>query len=148
MIKKEKNFKNIFYTKFLGILIKTGKKAKAKKILDMVLSKVSKKTKLTTNFVLYRVFFNLNTFVEIRRIRSRRRSYLVPFNIKFSRRIFLILKWVLLAVKADVRKISIIDKLALEIYKIVNNLSCTSLKLKELNNAQAFSNKANIHFRW
>jgi len=57
MIKKEKNFKNIFYTKFLGILIKKGKKAKAKKILDMVLSKVSKKTKLTTNFVLYRVFF-------------------------------------------------------------------------------------------
>jgi len=93
-------------------------------------------------------FFNLNTFVEIRRIRSRRRSYLVPFNIKFSRRIFLILKWVLLAVKADVRKISIIDKLALEIYKIVNNLSCTSLKFKELNNAQAFSNKANIHFRY
>ena len=43
MIKKEKNFKNIFYTKFLGILIKKGKKAKAKKILDMVLSKVSKK---------------------------------------------------------------------------------------------------------
>jgi ribosomal protein S7 len=57
MIKKEKNFKNIFYTKFLGILIKKGKKAKAKKILDTVLSKVSKKTKLTTNFVLYRVFF-------------------------------------------------------------------------------------------
>ena len=43
MEKKDKVFKNLFYVKFLGVLMKKGKKTKAKKILDTVLLKVSKK---------------------------------------------------------------------------------------------------------
>jgi len=62
MEKKDKVFKNLFYVKFLGVLMKKGKKTKAKKILDTVLLKVSKKTKIPTNLVLYRVFLSTNYF--------------------------------------------------------------------------------------
>ena len=149
MVKKDKILKNLFYAKFLGVLMKKGKKTSAKKILDNVLVKVSRKTGLSVNLILYKVFFKLNTFVEIRRIRFRRSSYIVPFSVPFSRRIFLILKWIFLSIKLDKRKIGSVNKLSVEIFKILKNLpSSQSLKLKALNNSQAFANKANIHFRW
>ena len=149
MIKKDKILKNLFYAKFLGVLMKKGKKTSAKRILDNVLVKVSRKTGLSVNLILYKVFFKLYTFVEIRRIRFSRSSYIVPFSIPFSRRIFLILKWIFLSIKLDKRKIGSVNKLSVEIFKILKNLpSSQSLKLKALNNSQAFANKANIHFRW
>ena len=149
MIKKDKILKNLFYAKFLGVLMKKGKKTSAKRILDNVLVKVSRKTGLPVNLILYKVFFKLNTFVEIRRIRFRRSSYIVPFSIPFSRRIFLVLKWIFLSLKFDKRKIGSVNKLSIEIFRILKNLpSSQSLKLKTLNNSQAFANKANIHFRW
>ena len=149
MVKKDKVLKNLFYVKFLGALTKKGKKMKAKKILDAALLKVSIKTKLPSNFLLYRVFHTLSTFVEIRRIHSRRSSYFVPFNVSFSRRIFLALKWILLAVKADKRKVSFTNKFSVELLKIITNSHLSeSLKFKSLNNSQAFANKANTHFRW
>jgi len=149
MVKKDKILKNLFYAKFLGVLMKKGKKTSAKKILDNVLVKVSRKTGLSVNLILYKVFFKLNTFVEIRRIRFRRSSYIVPFSIPFSRRIFLVLKWIFLSIKFDKRKIGSVNKLSVEIFKILKNLpSSQSLKLKALNNSQAFANKANIHLRW
>jgi small subunit ribosomal protein S7 len=149
MVKKDRILKNLFYAKFLGVLMKKGKRTSAKKILDNVLVKVSRKTGLSVNLILYKVFFKLNTFVEIRRIRFRRSSYIVPFSIPFSRRIFLILKWIFLSIKLDKRKIGSVNKLSVEIFKILKNLpSSQSLKLKALNNSQAFANKANIHFRW
>ena len=55
MVKKDKILKNLFYAKFLGVLMKKGKKTSAK-ILDNVLVKVSRKTGLSVNLILYKVF--------------------------------------------------------------------------------------------
>jgi ribosomal protein S7 len=145
---KSKSFNNLFYSKFLGVLLKKGKKTKAKKILDTVLLKVSKSTKLSIHLVLYRVFFNLNTFVEVRRVRVKRRSFLVPFNVSFSRRISLMLKWILLTVRNDSRRTSTINKLSIEIFTVVKNFPCNAMKFKKLNDSRACSKRANIHFRW
>ena len=84
------------YTKFLGFLIKDGKKKKAKAILDKALLIVSKKTGYSLIFILLKVFLNLNTFVEARHIRIKRRAHIVPFPISFKRRSYLILKWLIL----------------------------------------------------
>lgn len=148
MQKNFSNFKNPFYTKFLGVLIKNGKKTKARKILDTVLLQISKQIKIPSGLILYRIFLKLNTFVEIKRIRFKRGSHLVPFYISFSRRLFLALKWVLIAIKQNKRKISITTKLFIELSKILKGLPCKSLKSKTLNNSQAFLNKSNAHFRW
>jgi len=57
MKKHKKNLKNLFYDKFLGVLTKRGKKSKAKKIVDLVLLKLSKYLKTSSSLILYRLFF-------------------------------------------------------------------------------------------
>jgi len=45
--------------------------------------------------------------------------------------------------------VSLVNKFVVEILKILKNSpQSRALKLKSLNNLQAFANKANIHFRW
>jgi len=140
--------KNLFYSKFLGILIKKGRVTKAKNILDLTLVKVSKATKLSFNEILFVIFYNLNTSVEIRKVRSKRQTNYVPFPVSYSRRVFLILKWILTAISKDKRRVPFVNKLFLEIFKIVKNLPSESLNIKVANNSQAYSNRSNIHFRW
>ena len=147
-MQKKNIIKNLFYEKFLGVLTKKGKKTIAKKILDTLLLKLSKRLHLPNILILYSIFLKLNTFVEIKKISFRRSSHLVPFYITFSRRIYLALKWIVLAVKKDSRKISTVDKFSNEIFKILKNLPSESLKAKSFNDSQAFLNKANIHYRW
>jgi len=140
--------KNLFYKKFLGVLIKKGEVTKAKKILDLVLFNISKLTKFSFNRILSNIFLNLNTFVEIRRVRSKRQTNFIPFPISYSRRIFLVLKWILIAVSKDKRRVPFVDKLFLEIFRVIKKLPSESLNIKNSNNLQAYSNRSNIHFRW
>jgi small subunit ribosomal protein S7 len=141
------NSKNL-YSKFLGFLIKKGKKNVAKKTLDQAFNEVSIKTGFSLHFLLLKVFSKLNTFVEVRKIRIRRRSYIVPFSINTKRRSYLAIKWLVSAIAQDNRKVSMTEKLSNEIYKIVTDSPCKSLKTKEFNNSQAISNRSNIHYRW
>jgi ribosomal protein S7 len=84
--------KNLYY-KFLGVLTKKGNKNAAKKILDNTFLKLS----LTTNKMLQKlflqVFIKLNSFVEVKSVRVRRASHMVPFSINLKRRSYLILKF-------------------------------------------------------
>jgi len=149
MLRKEVSFKNkTIYAKILGFLIKKGKKSVAKKTLDNAFVITAKKTGLSLHYLLLKVFSKLNTFVEIRKLRIRRRAYFVPFSINVKRRSYLAIKWLVSAVDQDSRKVSMAEKLATEIYKVVNNLPCKSIKTKESNNSQAIANRSNIHYRW
>lgn len=143
-----RSFNNKIYNKFLGTLIKKGKKSKVKKIFDFALKKVAKKTKKSINFLLYETIRNLTTRVELKRVKFRRSSHLIPFLISRSRQIYLALRWILSAVKTDKKKTSLSNKLSIEIFKIVNHVSCASLNAKLLNNSQAYLNRSNTHFRW
>jgi ribosomal protein S7 len=148
-MQKQKNLsKNLLYRKFLGILIKKGKVTKAKKILDTSLFTVSKKLKMPINSVLTKVFYKLNTFVETKKITAKRKTNIVPFPISFSRRIYLILKWILLAVQLNKSRVPMNSKLSVELYKVVKNMPSDALRAKKQNNSQAYLNKSNIHFRW
>jgi len=60
----------------------------------------------------------------------------------------LAIKWLVSAIAQDNRKVSMTEKLSNEIYKIVTDSPCKSLKTKEFNNSQAISNRSNIHYRW
>jgi len=132
----------------LGFLIKKGKKNIAKKTLDNAFILTANKTGLSLHSLILKIFSKLNTYVEIRKLRIRRRSYIVPFSINLKRRAYLAIRWLVLAVEQDTRKVSMAEKLATEIYKVVNNLPCKSVKTKELNNSQAIANRSNIHYRW
>ncbi len=148
VLKKRINFNNLIYNKFLGALTKNGKKAVVKKILDTALKNVSKKTKKSINLILYEVIYNLTTKVEIKRVKFRRGSHLIPFLISRSRQIYLALKWIISSIKNDKRKVSTVEKLSVELYRIVKKIPSGSLTAKNLNNSQAYLNRSNAHFRW
>jgi len=139
--------KSLYY-KFLGFLIKNGSKNSAKKTLDSAFLTVSKKTGLSLQSLILQVFFKLNSFVEVRKVRVKRSSHVVPFSISLKRRSYLIIKWLALAASEDKRKVSLSEKLANEVLTLVKGSASKSLKLKEITLAQALVNRSNAHFRW
>jgi ribosomal protein S7 len=149
MLKKYLNINNKnLYKKIVNFFIKDGNKVKANKIVCLAFSKISKKTGLSFDEILSKLFFKLNSFVEIKKIRVRRGFHMVPFPISHKRSIYLITKWLVQAIKEDTRKLPMSDKLATEIYNTIINKSSKSLDIKNSNISQVLSNRANIHFRW
>lgn len=138
-----------FYEKFLGFIIKKGKKLNSKKILDNAFFRVSKKTGFSKKQILILLFRYLNCFVETRKILIKRRIHLVPFSIKIQRRLYLIVKWLIKAIDFNKRKLSTSAKLSDEILAVLKKLSGSKvLNFRKLNNQQSVSNRSNIHFRW
>ena len=82
MLKKYLNINNKnLYKKIVNFFIKDGNKVKANKIVCLAFSKISKKTGLSFNEILSKLFSKLNSFVEIKKIRVRRGFHMVPFPI-------------------------------------------------------------------
>jgi len=145
-MKKYQN-KNL-YNKFLGFIIKKGNKIGAKSVLNNAFLAVSKKTGLPLHVILLKLFLKLNSFVEVRRVRVQRSSHLVPFSIRLKRRSYLIIKWLMQAVKEDTRKVSMAEKLFFEIFSTLKSSPSKSIKIRNLNISQALLNRSNIHYRW
>jgi ribosomal protein S7 len=140
--------KRNFYETFLGLLIKSGQKVQAKNILDTAFSLVSKQIKLSTNSILLKIVLHLNSFVEIKKIKSKRSTHFVPFPLSTKRKFYLIARWVVDSVGEDRRKINFAIKLSEEILMIVLKKPCKSVLKKNLNFKQSVQNKSNIHYRW
>ena len=137
-----------FYSKFLGFLTKKGSKLKGKRILDKAFLSITIKTKYSKQVALVMLFRSLNSFVEVKKVRVRRRFVLVPFPISLKRRSYLIVKWIMQSIKKDKKKNSFSNKLAQEITNVLKNVSSKTKKLRRLNFSQALANRSNIHFRW
>lgn len=145
--KSKKASKNL-YCKFLGFLTKKGNKLSARKLLDKTFFSVSKKLKLSKEKALNLLFSRLNSFVEIKKIRVRRKIVLVPFPISFRRRSYLIVKWIVDATKLEKKKSSLHKKLTKEITGVLEGFKSKSQSLRQMNFSKALANKSNVHFRW
>jgi len=139
---------NLYY-KFLGVLTKKGNKNAAKKILDKTFLKLSLKTNTNLQKLFLQIFIKLNSFVEVKNVRVRRASHLVPFSINLKRRSYLILKWLTTAIKEeDTQQNSMVEKLYLEVNNLIQNTQSKALKKKKQNTVNAVKNRSNLHFRW
>lgn len=144
---KKQDFINLYY-QFINLVFKQGKKSFWEKSLSSLFFILKKKLNYSKNFILLKLFLRLHTKVEIRIVKSRKRINLIPFFIKFKRRCFLSLKWLLEASKKSKQKNSLKQNLLLEILLILRKKSCVSLNLLEENNLLSYKNRANMHFRW
>jgi ribosomal protein S7 len=145
-----KNFikkKNLYKT-LLGFLIKKGNLISAKNILNNTFSIIFKKTGYSKESALLKLFLVLNSFVEVKKVRVRRRFVLVPFSISLKRRSYLIVRWLMKTVNQDTRRESLSEKLSHEIINILKGLITNTKKAKVLNISQAIANRSNIHYRW
>ena len=95
---------NLYY-KLLGVLTKKGNKNAAKNILDKTFLKLSLKTNTNLQKLFLQIFIKLNSFVEVKNVRVRRASHMVPFSINLKRRSYLILLMVVLLLGVLVRPV-------------------------------------------
>jgi small subunit ribosomal protein S7 len=145
--KKKRDFINL-YKQFINLVFKEGKKSFWEKSLALLFFILKKKLNYSKNFILLKLFLRLHTKVEMRIVKSRKRINLIPFFIKFKRRCFLSLKWLLEAAKKNKQKTSLKQNLLVEILFLLRKKSCISLNLLEENNLLSYKNRANMHFRW
>lgn len=147
--KINKSIINILYKKFIGLLIKAGLKSRAKIILNFALLETSKKLYITPKIILLNIFLKLNSFLEVKKIFLRKRIIFVPFYIiSCNRRVFLIVKWLLLSANMNIERIPFSQKLSFEIISLLTNKNSKALNFKSLNIKQALKNRSNIHYRW
>jgi len=98
---------------------------------------------------LIKLFLKLNSFVETKKVRVKRSTYLVPFIVtSFKRKSYLIIKWLMEVVRADRRRVPLSIKLSKEIVNVLNNSSSKVLIKKGINIRNAINNRSNMHFRW
>ena len=144
---REKKF-NLYY-KLLGFLIKKGKKSKSKYLLDLAFFKAGLYFNKPFFYLLNKLFVSLNVFVETKMIRVKRSRYLVPFPISLRRRVYLIVKWIVLTAKVNnKKKCSFSEKLFDEIFLIFKTSKSKVLELKKSNISKALANRSNAHYRW
>jgi len=143
-----KNKKTTFYKKFLGSLIKQGKKVVAKRILERSLTKVSKKTKYSIHTILRVISSKLTSWIEIKKVKLRRNVYNVPYPLTSRRQQFLKIKWILDEVKKDNKKLKTSEKLSAQMIDLLINKKSKILLRKKYIQRDAIANQSNIHYRW
>lgn len=141
MIKKKKNL--TFIKKFLSHILKKGKKTKVfLNLFKLLISFESDKYS-----VLESVFKRIKPYVEVRHVRVRRSTNLVPFPVKLNRQYHLASLWLMETIKRDKRKVSFFVKLRDEIINILN-LKGETYKKKSQVYFLALKNRSNSHYRW
>jgi len=140
--------KKTLYNKLIGFITKKGKKVTSLKIVNDAFFKVSTTTNLSMHKIVLQLFLKLNSFVEVKKVRVKRSFHLVPFQITLKRRSYLIIKWLMQAIKSDKRNITTSEKLAFEIEQTLKTNTSNSLKLRNLNITSALANRSNLHYRW
>lgn len=149
MVVKMKERKNKFFIeKLINHLMRCGKKSFANNVIyknGFLLSKYLNKSLYS---IYSDIFIKLRPYIEIRKVRVRRTTYMVPFPTNTQRQYYLVSKWLLETLRTDKRKLSINKKLREEIIKILlNNDSLTLERKKELYK-KAEKSRSFAHFRW
>jgi len=143
---KRLNF--IIYNRILGYFIKCGKKKLFLKIYKNAFLKCKKELNFKTHIIILNIFFKLNTFVESKVIKKRRRTFVVPFPIDTKRRTHLVLKWYTKAIFDNNNKISLEKKIVNETLSLLLTKSSKSITFHDNNTKLAQDNRSNLHYRW
>ncbi len=136
------------YNIFLGYLIKKGNKIQAKRIIDSTFLSLSQKLNLPLNVILRRILKKMGNSIEIKTIKMRKNTHVIPFAINHNRRNYLLVKKIMDSVREDNSNRPINEKLTDEFTSILTDKSSKSLQKNKTALKQAVLNRSNIHFRW
>ena len=136
------------YNIFLGYLIKKGNKIQAKRIIDSTFLSLSQKLNLPLNIILRRILKKMGNSIEIKTIKMRKNTHVIPFAINHNRRNYLLVKKIMDSVREDSSNRPINEKLTDELISILTDKSSKSLQKNKTALKQAVLNRSNIHFRW
>jgi ribosomal protein S7 len=137
------------YNVFIGYLIKKGNKIQAKRILDVAFFELSRKFNLPSIVLLRKIVRKMGSNIEIKTIKMRKNTHVVPFAINQHRKNYLLVKKIMDTVKEDTTNRPITDKLIEELTGILLSTKANkSLQKNKVLLKQAVLNRSNVHFRW
>jgi small subunit ribosomal protein S7 len=133
-------------TKFINVLMSSGKKSTAERVCYGAFDLVQEKTGGDPLKVFKAAVDNVKPVVEVKSRRVGGASYQVPVEIRPVRRMALALRWIAEYSKARGGK-SMRERLAGELLDAANNTGA-SVKKREDVHRMAEANKAFAHYRW
>jgi len=139
-------FGNRTLSKFMNVIMMSGKKAVAEKIVYGALDRVSEKGKGEPLDMFEKALNNIRPMVEVKSRRVGGATYQVPIEVRGDRAIALAMRWLVDAARKRGEK-SMGLRLAGEIMDAVENKG-SAVKKREDTHRMAEANKAFAHYRW
>jgi small subunit ribosomal protein S7 len=136
-------------TRFINMLMKSGKKSVAERIVYGALDRIAQRGGLTDQRsleMLEQALENVKPTVEVKSRRVGGATYQVPVEVRASRRNTLAMRWIIDAAQKRGEK-TMASKLAGELLDASENKG-TAVKKREDTHRMAEANKAFAHFRW
>ncbi len=133
-------------TKFVNMIMKSGKKSVAESIMYKALDRIEEKASGEPMDVLDKALENVAPMVEVKSRRVGGATYQVPVEVRMNRRTTLAMRWLIEASRKRGEK-SMQLKLAGELMDAAENRG-NAVKKREDTHRMAEANKAFAHFRW
>ncbi len=139
-------YHNTVLAKFINMVMRSGKKSIAEKIVYGALDQVSAKQKADSLEIFIQALDNVKPVVEVKSRRVGGATYQIPIEVRAERSMTLAMRWLVDASKKRGEK-SMGMRLAGEIMDASENKG-TAIKKKEDTHRMAEANKAFSHYRW
>jgi len=139
-------FGSIKITKFVNMIMKSGKKSVAETIMYNALDRINEKIEGEPTDVLDKALENVAPMVEVKSRRVGGATYQVPVEVRANRRTTLAMRWLIDASRSRGEK-SMQLKFAGELMDAAENRG-NAVKKREDVHRMAEANKAFAHFRW
>lgn len=133
-------------TRFVNMLMLSGKKSIAEQIVYGALDQIQVKTSQPSLDVLCKALDNVQPLVEVKSRRVGGATYQVPVEVRPSRRLALAMRWLIDAARKRSEK-GMAAKLAGELLDAHESRG-SAVKKREDTHRMAEANKAFSHYRW
>jgi len=134
-------------TRFINMVMTSGKKSVAEKIVYGAITTISSKNKSADAVELVqKALDNVSPMVEVKSRRVGGATYQVPVEVRPKRRQTLAMRWIIEAARKRSEK-SMPNRLAGELLDAVEQRG-TAVKKREDTHRMAEANKAFAHYRW
>ena len=132
--------------KFINMIMRSGKKSTAERIMYYALDNVAGKSPMEPVELMEKALENVRPMVEVKSRRVGGATYQVPVEVRVSRRNTLAMRWLIDAAQKRGEK-TMAQKLAGELLDASESKG-TAVKKREDTHRMAEANKAFAHFRW
>jgi small subunit ribosomal protein S7 len=149
VILPDPKYSNLMLAKFMNVIMKSGKKSAAERIIYGALDRIAEKTgKKGTEAieVLSLALDNVKPVVEVKSRRVGGATYQVPVEVRSTRRQTLAMRWMIEAARARSEK-SMAFRLAHELMDAAESRG-SAVRKREDTHRMAEANKAFAHYRW
>ena len=133
--------------KFINIIMRSGKKSTAEKIVYGALDEMSNRSKNTDALELFnKALGNVRPVIEVKSRRVGGATYQIPIEVRSDRSIALAMRWLVDSAKKRSEK-NMGLRLAGELLDAADNRG-TAIRKREDTHKMAEANKAFSHYRW